>query len=220
MKRFQSTFLGLGTVYPWLSSFTSLPVIWLEKQTIFYGLACWNILSLLSFIVFASSANTFIHTTYLLPFWRERERKKGPNNCFDRMFVLMSNTSWLVYKACRADRKSYGPIQYCCSDQTREYWWWKPCFWFTTQDTDCRGEHSPSKRFTVSPWPFLILLLYFLCPFYRLTMLRQWSLYESLIHTDYVASYFQAWREQGEHDLRVFLAKIGYSCVYLFILSY
>jgi cell division control protein 45 len=44
---------------------------------------------------------------------------------------------------------------------------------------------------------------------YRFMMVRHWSLYESMYHSNYVASRLGIWREPGRKRLLALLAKMG-----------
>ncbi|KAG0002365.1 hypothetical protein BGZ80_005990, partial [Entomortierella chlamydospora] len=46
---------------------------------------------------------------------------------------------------------------------------------------------------------------------YRFMMVRHWSLYESMYHSNYVASRLGIWREPGRKRLQALLAKMGFS---------
>ncbi|KAG0006620.1 hypothetical protein BGZ65_005965 [Modicella reniformis] len=46
---------------------------------------------------------------------------------------------------------------------------------------------------------------------YRFMMVRHWSLYESMYHSNYVASHLGIWREPGRKRLLALLAKMGFS---------
>ncbi|KAG0212915.1 hypothetical protein BGX28_005377 [Mortierella sp. GBA30] len=46
---------------------------------------------------------------------------------------------------------------------------------------------------------------------YRFMMVRHWSLYESMYHSNYVASRLGIWREPGRKRLMALLAKMGFS---------
>ena len=44
---------------------------------------------------------------------------------------------------------------------------------------------------------------------FRFMMLRHWSLYEAMLHSGYVATRLQTWREVGRQSLHSLLAHLG-----------
>lgn len=45
----------------------------------------------------------------------------------------------------------------------------------------------------------------------KFVLMRHWTLYNSMLHSDFVASRLSAWREKGRKQLELLLAKIGFA---------
>jgi cell division control protein 45 len=51
---------------------------------------------------------------------------------------------------------------------------------------------------------------------FRFTLFRHWNLYDSMLHSGYVAGKLKLWRDRGRRNLLGLLAKMGYVDINLF----